>query len=90
MRLCGSAFDRDILSKYSELRNHPLIHHASLNTRDALYGNPTEAMSLHKKIEELQKTIDYCDVMSFYPYVCKYEKFPIGHLAIHAGDVSRH
>jgi hypothetical protein len=28
--------------------------------------------------------------MSFYPYVCKYEKFPIGHLAIHAGDVSRH
>ena len=32
------------------------------------------------------ETIQYVDVMSLYPYVCKYFKFPIGHLKIHVGD----
>jgi hypothetical protein len=43
-------------------------------------------MSLHKKVEEGVETIQYCDVMSLYPYICKYGKFPIGHPTIHAGD----
>jgi hypothetical protein len=46
-------------------------------------------MSLHKKIEEGQETIEYCDIMSLYPYVCKYGKFPIGHPEIHEGDECR-
>jgi hypothetical protein len=82
-------FDRNILSKHPELRNNPLVQHTPLNTRDALYGGRTEAMSLHKKIEEGQETIEYCDVMSLYPYICKYGKFPIGHPAIYAGDECR-
>jgi G:T-mismatch repair DNA endonuclease (very short patch repair protein) len=41
-------FDRDILSKHPELRNNLLVQHTPLNTRDALYGGRTKAMSLHK------------------------------------------
>jgi hypothetical protein len=46
-------------------------------------------MSCHKKIKEEQETIEYCDVMSLYPYVCKYEKFRIGQPMIYAGDECR-
>jgi hypothetical protein len=56
-----------------------------LNTNDALYGGPSEAMRLHYKIAE-GETIQYVDVMSLYPYICKYFKFPIGHPVIHVGD----
>jgi hypothetical protein len=46
-------------------------------------------MSFHKKIEKGQETIEYCDVMSIYLYVCKYGKFPIGQTVIYAGDACR-
>jgi hypothetical protein len=81
-------FDRDILAKHPELINHPLVQHAPLNTRDALYG-AEKRLSSHKKLEEGQETIEYCNVMSLYPYVCKYGKFPIDHPEIHAGDECR-
>jgi hypothetical protein len=42
-------------------------------------------MRLHYKIRE-GETIQYVDVMSLYPYICKYYKIPIGHLIIHVGD----
>jgi hypothetical protein len=79
-------FDRDILPNHPELLSHVLIQQTPLKTRDALYGGRTEAMSLHKEVEEGVETIQYCDVMSLYPYICKYGKFPIGHPTIHAGD----
>jgi hypothetical protein len=82
-------FNRDILPKDPKLKNNPLIQHTPLNTRESLYVVRTEAMRLHKKIEEGQETIKYCDVMSLYPYVCKYGKFSIGHPVIYAGDVCR-
>jgi hypothetical protein len=49
MWLCK--FDRDILPKYPELRNHPLVQHTPLNTRDAIYKVRTEATGLHKKLQ---------------------------------------
>jgi len=27
--------------------------------------------------------VKYCDIMSLYPYICKYSKFPTGHPIIH-------
>ena len=48
-------------------------------TRDALYGGRIEAMRLHYRIDEDVETIQYCDVKSLYPFICKYFKFPIGH-----------
>jgi len=57
-----------------------------MNTRDALYGGRTEAIRLHYKIREGEETVQYCDIMSLNPYICKYSKFPIGHPIIHVGD----
>ena len=73
----------------SELQTHPLVQHAHLKTRDALYGGRTEAMRLHCKIREGEETIQYVDVMSLYPYICKYAKFPVRHPVVHAGDACR-
>jgi hypothetical protein len=42
-------------------------------------------MRLHYKIAE-GETVQDVEVMSLYPYVCKYFKFPIGHPVIHVGD----
>jgi hypothetical protein len=72
-----------------ELLVHPIIRHAPLNTRDALYGGRTEAMRLHYKIREGVESVQYCDIMSLYPYICKYFKFPIGHPIIHVGDACK-
>jgi hypothetical protein len=54
-----------------------------LRTRDALYGGRTEVMCLHYKVKEGEETMQYVDVMSPYPWVCKYFKFPVGHPTIH-------
>jgi hypothetical protein len=69
-----------------ELLAHPIVRHEPLITRDALYGGRTEAMRLHYKIRDGVESVQYCDVMSLYPYICKYFKFPIGHPVIHIGD----
>jgi hypothetical protein len=53
-----------------------------LRTRDALYGGRTEAMRLHYKVKEGKETMQYVDVMSLYPWMCKYFKFPVGHPTI--------
>jgi len=42
-------------------------------------------MRLHYEVRE-NETIQYVEVMSLYPYKCKYFKFPIGHSCIHVGD----
>ena len=63
--------------------------YSPLHTRDAVFGGRTESMSLHYKIEENRETIQYCDIMSLYPYIGKYSKFPIGHPIIHVGDICK-
>ena len=71
-----------------ELLTHPIAELSSLYTRDALYGGRTEAMLLHYKVRE-NETIKYVDVMSLYPYICKYFKFPVGHPVNHVGDACK-
>jgi len=53
-----------------ELLVHPIVKHAPLITRGALYGGRTEAMRLHYKIREGRESVQYCDVMGLYPYIC--------------------
>jgi len=79
-----------IVERKPHLQTHPIVRNSPLYTRDALYGGRTEAMRLHYKIEEDAETIQYYDVMSLYPYICKYFKFPIGHPIIHVGDMQKH
>jgi G:T-mismatch repair DNA endonuclease (very short patch repair protein) len=79
-------FDESKITKENpRMLTHPIVRHSPLKTRDALYGGQTEAMRLHYKIGE-NETIDYCDVNSLYPYICKYFKFPIGHPIIYVGE----
>jgi len=65
-----------------------VVRQSPLCTRDALYGVRTEALLLHYKVRE-NETILYVDVMSLYPYICKYFKFPVGHPIIHVGDMCK-
>ena len=58
-----------IVEQKPELLGHPVVKHAPLITRDALYGGRTEAMRLHYKIREGEESIQYCDTMSLYPSV---------------------
>jgi len=67
---------------------HPIVRDSPLCTRDALYGGRTEALRLHYKVRE-NESIQYVDVMSLYPYICKYFNFPIGHPRIHVGDACK-
>jgi hypothetical protein len=59
-----------------DLRTHPIVRHVPLNTRDALYGGRTDAMRVHYKIREGEGSVQYCDIISLYPYIRKYFKFP--------------
>ena len=68
-----------------ELLAHPTVCKTPLCTRNALCGGRTEAMRLHYKARR-GETIQYVDVMSFYPYIWKYLKFHVGHPLIHVGE----
>ena len=78
-------FDKGILSDHPEFKLHPVVQHSPLNNPDAFYGGRTEAMRFHRKAG-IAVTIQYVDVVSLYPYVFKYFKFPVGHPVIHVGD----
>jgi len=43
-------------------------------------------MRHHYKVREGEVSLQYVDVMSLYPYVCKYFKFPVGHPVIHVNE----
>jgi len=58
-----------------ELLTHPIVSHSPLHTRDVLYGGRTEALRLHYKIAENEETIQYCDVLSLYTYICSISSF---------------
>jgi len=77
-----------IVKTKPELLAHPLVLQSPLRTRDVLYGGRPEAMRLQYKAEE-NETIQNHDVMSLYPYICEYFKFPVGLSIIHVGDACK-
>ena len=69
---------------------HPVVRHSPLHIRDALYGGRTEALRLQYKIaKNEEETIQYCDVIRLYPYICKYFMFPIRHPVVHMDDTCK-
>ena len=48
-----------------------------MDPRKALYGGRTNAICLYHKCGP-QERIDYIDICSLYPYVCKYGSYPVG------------
>jgi len=67
-----------------ELSSHPCLKNSPLNIRGSLYGGRTEATKTYYKIQQGEK-INYVVVISLYPYVCKYGKFPVGHHKVYVG-----
>jgi hypothetical protein len=84
----GCQYDRDILPHHPERKQHPIVQSSSLNTRDAFYAGGTESIVLHYKIGD-GEMIQYYNVMSRYPFICKYFKFSLGHQKIHVADACR-
>jgi len=81
----GCEFDESgIVRQKPELLNHIIVRQSPLRTRDALYDGRAENVCLHYKANN-DENIQYVDVTSLYPYICKYFKFPIGHQVIHVG-----
>jgi hypothetical protein len=52
--------------------------------RDAFYGVRTEATKTCYRVKQAEE-IRYVDVISLYPYICKYDTFPIGHPKVYVG-----
>jgi len=77
-----------LVKQKPELVIHPIVQQSQLYTHHALYGGRTEATRLHYKARE-NETIQYVDVISLYPYICKYFNFPVGHPVIHVVDACR-
>ena len=61
--------EEGVLANHPELKTHPIAQHGPLNTRNALYGGRSEALSLYHKIGD-GETIQYVDVMSLYTFKC--------------------
>jgi hypothetical protein len=62
----------------NELCSHPYVKHSPINILDALYGGGTEATKTYYRVKQGEE-IRYVDVISLYPYICKYGKFSICH-----------
>ena len=69
-----------IAENKTELLTHSSVQHSPLKTRDAI--------RFRYETDE-NETIEYCYVISLYPYICKYFKFPLGHPTVHVGDTFR-
>jgi len=67
----------------NELCSHPYVKKAPINIGDALYGGRTEASKTLQS--EGWGKIRYVDVISLYPYIFKYGKFPVGHPKVYVG-----
>ena len=46
-----------------------------------MYGGRTEATKTYYRVEQ-EEEIHYVEVISVYPYICKYSKFPVGHRTV--------
>jgi G:T-mismatch repair DNA endonuclease (very short patch repair protein) len=73
---------RDDPALKNYLDSHPIVANEPLRPREALYGGRTEAFTLYAKAGP-DEEIRYYDVLSLYPFVCKYGKFIVGHPKIH-------
>jgi len=68
----------------NELSRHPYVKNVPINFRDALYGGRTGASKTYYRVKD-GKEIRYLNVISLYPYICKYSKFAVGHPKVYVG-----
>jgi hypothetical protein len=67
-----------------ELSSYPYYKDSLLNIRDALHGGRTQATKTYYRVKQGER-INSVDVISLYPYICKYGKIPVGHPKAYVG-----
>jgi len=60
------------------------VKNSPINIRDSVYGGTSEASKTYYRVKQGEQ-IRYVDVISLYPYICKYGKFPAGHPDVYVG-----
>jgi hypothetical protein len=68
----------------NELSSHPYVKNSPINIRDTLYGGRTEATKTYYRVEQGEQ-VRYVEVISLYPYNCKYGRFLVGHPEVYVG-----
>ena len=68
----------------NELPSYPYVKNSPINIREALYRGRTEATKPYYRVKQ-GEGIHYVDVISLYPYICKYGKFTVGHPKVYVG-----
>nr|XP_046478631.1 uncharacterized protein LOC124217268 [Neodiprion pinetum] len=63
----------------------------ALNPRNAFYGGQTGNASRYYEVKtdatgNAYEEIRYVDVCSLYPFICKNERFPVGHPTVYVGE----
>ncbi|XP_033212122.1 uncharacterized protein LOC117169726 [Belonocnema kinseyi] len=84
----GCPFNKEKIQNddlWSFLKDHPLLMNDASNPRDAFYGGRTDNTFSYYEAKGKVK-ISFLDVCSLYPFISKYEKFPIGHPKVYIGD----
>jgi hypothetical protein len=69
----------------NELCSHPYVKNSPINIPDALCGGRTETSKTWYRTKQ-GEAIHYVDVISLYPYICKYGKIPVGHPEVYVGE----
>ncbi|XP_054287287.1 uncharacterized protein LOC129003084 [Macrosteles quadrilineatus] len=69
----------------SYLNSLPILNFLPLEPRNAFFGGRTGNAKTYHKCED-GESIQYVDVCSLYPYVCKRGHYPLGHPTVHVGD----
>jgi len=67
-----------------ELCSHPYVKYYRINIRDALYRGRTEVTKTYYRVKQGEE-MHYVDVISLHPYICKYDKFAVGHPKVYVG-----
>ena len=66
------------------LDTHPVMSRITLHPREAFFGERTENKVTSCTVQPGEE-IKYTDICSLYSYVCKRDRFPIGHPQIYIG-----
>jgi len=67
-----------------QLSSHPYVKNSPINIRDALCGGKTEVTKTYYSVEQGEE-IRYVNVISLYPYICKYGKYLVGLPKVYVG-----
>ena len=71
--------DQDMMLLTNHINNIDLEYYKPIDPRDAFFGGRTNATKLYYKVDEtIKEQIRYIDIMSLYPSVNYYSKYPIG------------